>query len=45
MDKVRLIWYVYDFKKYDNQGSNFYNPKTNPFEVKKISPLGLGAGE
>jgi hypothetical protein len=44
MDKIKLIWDVYDFDKHDGLG-NFYNPKTNPFEVKKISPLGLGAEE
>jgi hypothetical protein len=44
-EKIRLIWDVYDFTKHDGQGSNFYNPKTNPFEAKKISPLGLGSGE
>jgi Protein of unknown function (DUF3800) len=39
-DKVKLIWDIYD---YQNQVKmqNLYNSKTNPFDHKKITPLGL----
>lgn len=35
-EKISFICDIYDFEKYPN---NFYNKKTNLFDVKKITPL------
>ena len=38
-DKYELIWDVFDRENYKD-GGNFYNRERNPFEIKKVSPLG-----
>lgn len=37
-EKVSFVCDIYDFEKYPN---NFYNKKSNPFDITKISPLEL----
>jgi hypothetical protein len=37
-DKYELIWDVFDRANYTG-GKNFYNRSSNPFEIKKASPL------
>jgi len=43
IDKIKLIADIYDFNK-ETWAQRYYNNKTNKFETKKISPVGLGAG-
>jgi hypothetical protein len=43
LEKVKLIYDIYDFNL-ENWEDRFYNHKTNKFDVKKISPVGLGSG-
>jgi len=38
-DKYELVWDVFDRANYKG-GKNFYNRSSNPFEIKKASPLG-----
>jgi hypothetical protein len=44
-DKIEMIWDVYDFKKLTAikkrriKGSVIYNRTSNPFDIKKASPL------
>ena len=44
-EKIELVWDVYDFKKMTAirkktaKGSVIYDRKTNPFDIKKASPL------
>ena len=42
-DKIRLVWDIYDFENIKDM-KNHYNPKLNPFDQNKITPLVLGAG-
>lgn len=37
-DKVSLVCDIYDFDKYPK---SYYNRRSNPFDIKKTSPLGL----